>query len=253
MKSAADPDMQLFLDRLLTRSVLTQDEQQAVLDLPGQREVVKARSDVVAENEKVSHARLIVKGLVGRVGRVESGVRQLTAFYIPGDMADLHSTVRPVEVGGLHALTESTLFTVPHEAMRRLAALYPAVAEALWRDCMLDAAILMQRVVNVGTRDARARLAHIFCEMAVRYAKGSQPALQYDFPVTQELLGEAAALTAVHVNRTLSALRMAELVSLSRGEVTITNWPKLCAVGDFDAVYLLGDTGAEQRRRLLEH
>jgi CRP-like cAMP-binding protein len=253
MKSAADPCMQLFLDRLLTRSALTQDEQQAVLDLPGQREVVKARSDVVSENEKVSHVRLIVKGLVGRFGRVKSGVRQLTAFYIPGDMADLHSTVRPVDVGGLHALTESTIFTVPHEAMRRLAALYPAVAEALWRDCMLDAAILMQWAVNVGTRDARARLAHIFCEMAVRYAKGSQPAMQYDFPATQELLAEAAALTAVHVNRTLSALRQAGLVSLSRGVVTIDNWPKLCAAGGFDADYLLGDRGAERGKRLMEH
>jgi CRP-like cAMP-binding protein len=244
--------MKLFLDRLLTRSVLTQDEQQAVLDLPGDPMVVKARCDLVEDNERTSDAHLIVSGLVGRFGQLENGVRQLTAFYIPGDMADLQSTVRSVGIGGLQALTDATVYAVPHDAIRRLAARYPAVAEALWRDCMLDAAILMQRVLNVGRRDARARLAHIFCEMAIRYGDGGRPTLCYDFPVTQEQLGDATALTAVHINRMLRALRVAELVSLTRGVVTIADWAKLSAVGEFDSDYLVGDTGAERQKRLLQ-
>jgi CRP-like cAMP-binding protein len=166
-------------------------------------------------------------------------------------MTDLHATVRPIGIGGLHSLTDVTVLSVPHDAIRRLAARYPAVAEALWRDCMLDAAILMQRVVNVGRGNAAARLAHLFCEMARRYGNGQQPLLRYDFPVTQEQLGEATAITSVHVNRTLRALREASLISFERGVVAINDWGRLVKAAEFNAEYLTGDAGPERRKRLL--
>lgn len=82
-------------------------------------------------------------------------------------MTDLHTAVRPIGVGGLHALTDIIVLKVSHLAVRSLAARYSTVAGALWRDSMLDTAVLMQWVVNVGRRPARARIAHIFCETAV--------------------------------------------------------------------------------------
>jgi CRP-like cAMP-binding protein len=198
-----------------------------------------------------SYCCLIVSGLVGRFGQLDSGVRQITAFHIPGDMADLHSAVRPIGVGGLHTLTETVIIKVPHEAVRRLAARYPGIAEALWRDCMLDAAVLMQWVVNVGRRAARTRLAHIFCEMAIRYGNDRAALLRYRFPVTQEQLGEACAMTGVHINRSLRSLRGEKMVTMDRGMVTIHDWAELVRTGEFNAAYLVGDTGPERQQRLL--
>jgi CRP-like cAMP-binding protein len=126
---------------------------------------------------------------------------------------------RPVGVGGLNALCETTILRVPYVAIRSLAASYPAIAEAFWRDCMLDEAVLMQWVVNVGRRDAHTRLAHILCEMAIRTGQDREVLLDYAFPVTQEQLGEAAALTSVHTNRTLK--RLSGLVTLRSGNVQI--------------------------------
>jgi CRP-like cAMP-binding protein len=247
MSGSAPTRLQPFVDRLTAHSVLTEEEQEAILDLPAQEMLLRSRRDFLQVNERTTYASLVVSGLVARFGQTSDGIRQITAFHIPGDMADLLSAVRPSGVGGLSALCETTIARVPHSAILAAAARYPAVAEALWRDCMLDAAVLAEWVVNVARRDAQTRLAHIFCEMAIRSGKDREALQEYAFPITQEQLGEAAALTGVHVNRTLRALR--DVVTLNSGIVRIHHWARLTRVGDFDATYLLADTGPLRQRR----
>lgn len=241
--------LQLFVDRLTARSILNEVEQGAILALPAHPIQLSQKQDFVHLNEESSYACLIASGMVGRFGQTSNGVRQITAFHIPGDMVDLHSAVRPVGIGGLSALCDTTIVRVPLAAIRALAARYPAIAEAFWRDCMLDTAILMQWVVNVGRRDARTRLAHILCEMAIRSGEDREVLQDYSFPVTQEQLGDAAALTAVHVNRSLKAIQ--EVVTVKRGSVRIHDWPALVVMGEFEAAYLVADTVPEGQKRLL--
>src|SRR5690348_5711583 len=162
------PNLPLFLDRLTSRSVLTDEEQQAVLNLPGHAEQVQSNRDFVPLGTRLDHACLIVAGIVGRFDQNGEGTRQITAMHVPGDMCDLHSVVQPMPTSALQALSVATILRVPHAAIRATAARYPAVAEAFWRDCMVDAAILSEWVVNVGRRDAKARIAHLLCEMATR-------------------------------------------------------------------------------------
>lgn len=249
MTPLADANLHLFVQRLLVRSVLSDEEQKAILDLPAHLVALRKKQDFVHINEEIGHACLIVSGMVARFGQTVSGARQITAFHIPGDMADLHSVVRPIGVGGLNALCATTILRVPHGAIRALAARYPAIAEAFWRDCMLDAAVLMEWVVNVGRRTARTRIAHVLCEMAVRSGRDRKAVLEYAFPVTQEQLGDATALTSVHVNRSLKALD--SVVSVKAGSVRIHDWDALTRMGEFDARYLVADTGPERQKRLL--
>jgi CRP-like cAMP-binding protein len=244
-------DLQLFLDRLMARSVLSSEEQQAILSLPTQLVQLHAKQDFVHINEDVSYSCFIASGMVSRFGQTLSGLRQTTAFHIPGDMADLHSTVRPVGVGGMTAVCETMILRIPHVAIRALAARYPAIAEAFWRDCMLDAAVLMQWVVNVGRRDAQTRLAHILCEMAIRSGADREILLDYVFPVTQDQLADAAALTNVHVNRILRSLREQGLATVRAGTVQIHDWRQLAKLGEFDPAYLIADTAPKRQRRLL--
>ncbi|RYG86155.1 MAG: Crp/Fnr family transcriptional regulator [Alphaproteobacteria bacterium] len=203
------------------------------------------------ENENSTFSWLVISGMLARFGQTTAGLRQFTTFHVHGEMADLHSAVRPIGVGGLTALCDTSLLRVPHEALRKLAARLPAVAEALWRDCTLDSAILMEWVVNVGRRDASTRLAHLLCEMAIRSSGYREILLSYDFPVTQEQLADATGMTSVHVNRSLRQLREEGLVSVCRGTVQIHDWNALAARGDFDPYYLTADTLPERQRRLL--
>jgi CRP-like cAMP-binding protein len=94
-------------------------------------------------------------------------------------------------------------------------------------------------LLNVGQRDARQRISHLLCELALRQeAAGICRGPHYQWPMTQIEIGDAAGLTNVHVNRTLQGLRSDGLISDSKGTLAILNWPGLQEAGDFSSAYL---------------
>lgn len=242
-----------YLDRLASRSVLTEEERQAVLDLPSHAEQVRANRDFVPLGERVDHACLVVAGIVGRFDQSSDGLRQITAMHIPGDMCDLHSVVQPFSSSALQALSIATILRVPHSAIRAATARYPALAEAFWRDCMVDSAILSEWVVNVGRRDAKTRIAHLLCELAVRlHASGGADDFVFDLPLTQMQLSEATAMTAVHVNRTLQSLKADGLLEWHQRVIRIPRWKELKQRAEFDSAYLHLGMTPNQRLRIVQ-
>lgn len=140
-----------------------------------------------------------------------------------------------------------------HAALLDLARQFPGIAEAFWRECVIDAAIIGEWVVNVGRRTALSRIAHLLCEMACRY-KGAEPGadMDYDFAATQNQIADMTSLTSVHVNRTLMTLRHREVVTFSRGRVSITDWGELTRIADFDPTYLHQRAPRCRSKRVLE-
>jgi CRP-like cAMP-binding protein len=242
MKRAQGAALQLFVTRLASRSVLTGTEEDALLGLTGEVRQVAAHIDILRLRQHVDHSCLVVDGLVGRFGQNSDGVRQITCLHIAGDMADLPSVVSPKSGWGLSALTNTTLLRIAHADLRRLAAKHSGIAEAFWRDCVADGSIFSEWVVNVGRRDAISRLAHLFCEMAIRCEMAGQGDRHaFPLPMTQADLGDATGLTSVHINRTLRELREQSIVEHRFGEVTVHDWSRLVAKGDFDAAFMLLD------------
>ncbi|MGH6614817.1 hypothetical protein [Sphingomonas sp.] len=116
------------------------------------------------------HACLVVDGLVGRFGQSATGLRQISAIHVPGDMVDLHSVVASTASSALSALSPATILRVPHAAIRERADIYPRLARAFWRDCVIDAAVLAETILTIGRRSGIARVAHLLCELAIRFA-----------------------------------------------------------------------------------
>ena len=247
------PGLQRFLDRLTSRSVLSEEEQQAILGLPSHAEQVHSNRDFVPLGARVDHSCLVVAGLVGRFAQDREGSRQITAIHVPGDMADLHSVVQPKTSSALQALSVATILRIPHAALRSISTRYPAIAEALWRDCMVDAAILCEWLVNVGRREAKHRIAHLICEMGLRISGSrARDGFMFDFPITQTQLADATGLTPVHVNRTLQMLRREGILEWSRGHVVrVPDWDALAMLGDFDPDYLHMEGKPEERLRMI--
>lgn len=234
--------MQPFLNRLLDRSELSVGEQQAILDLRGLPSQARANIDIVSPGQTTTHSCLVIDGVIGRFGQLTDGRRQITAFHVAGDMCDLHSVMCSKVGWSIQALTPTTMLKVSHHDLRALARAHPAIGEAFWRDCVVDASILSQWVVNVGRRDAKTRLAHILCEMGVRLEQAGLGArTQFQLNITQSQLADALGLTAVHVNRVLQYLRSEKFISTQHREMRILDWHRLSKLGDFDDGYLERD------------
>lgn len=229
----------LWLKRLRLRSALDDIDAAAILALPGQVQRISGSRDFVKMGERVDHACLIVSGLAGRFSQTLGGDRQITAVHIPGDMADLHSVVLSRAATALQGLGDVTIYRVPHDAIKALAMASPALAEAFWRDCVVDAAVLSEWQLVNGRLPALAKVAHLICEMVCRLTAGGQKStMPLDFPLTQIQLGDATSLTSVHVNRMLRELREQGAVEMKDRQLRVHDWSRLVAIAEFDPAYL---------------
>ena len=231
--------VQIFLQRLKSRTPLSDEETMAILQLPGRQVSAGGDRDLVALGETVDHACLIVSGLVGRFGQVRDGRRQITAFCVPGYMANLHSVVFPGTAASLQALSPTTVIKFPHRELRAVAQRFPAVADAFWRECAVDSSVLSQWIVNLGRKSAAGRVAHLLAELGLRMEEaGLGTHVSYPLNVTQIHLGDALGLTNVHVNRVMRELREKGVIVVDRKRIEILDWNRLVAIGEFDPDYL---------------
>ena len=218
---------------------LTQAERTAVDALPVRQESVKADQAILREGDRPKRSCLLVEGLAYNSKVTHNGGRQILAFHLPEDMPDLTSLHLEVRDSDTWALTDCTLGFVDHRDLNRFCDEQPRLAEFLWRSTLVDASVHREWTLNVGQREGLSRMAHIFCELLLRMetlgrAKDGSCAL----PLTQQDLAEATGLSPVYVNRMTQELRRLELISFTRGQLTVHDWDALAQLADFRADYL---------------
>ena len=139
----------------------------------------------------------------------------------------------------VQALTALTAAYIPRHAVEQLAFARPTVGKALWLDALADGSMLREWIVNVGRRDAHARVAHLICELACRMeAAGLGDRTGFQLPFSQEQIGDAVGLTSVHVNRMLKRLDGEGLTRRTGRAIVIADWRGLTRAGGFDPTYL---------------
>jgi CRP-like cAMP-binding protein len=227
-----------FLDKLMARTILTEAEQAVVLSLPGTPQQLSAHEGFVQRGEAESSACLVVDGLCAKVVNTLGGNRQITGFYIAGDLPNPHSVMLPNAPTALQAISPAQVLRIAHSELRRIASTHPGIGEALSRDATCEADISAEWIVNLGAREAKSRVAHLLCEMAVRYGKAAEGSFEFEFPATQEIIGAATGLSSVHVNRTLKVLREEGCVEMTGKCVRVPDWRKLQECAEFDNTYL---------------
>jgi len=187
----------------------------------------------------VTVCTVLLQGFAYRQKILSDGSRQIISFHIPGEFLDVQNCLLEVADHNVQALTRCLVAVVSKELLLQVMSDRPAVRQAIWLDSLLDASVFREWVVNVGRRDARQRIAHLLCELALRLkAAGLGEGPLFDFPLTQEQIADATGLTAVHTNRTLQALRRAGLINLTASKLTILDWDALAEAGDFSERYL---------------
>src|SRR3712207_6844894 len=228
------------LRRKLDNFAAFSDEEKQVLDgLIGRTKEVGADQDIVSDGERPRDANLILEGLACRYKLLEDGRRQILSFHIPGDMVDLHSFLLEEMDHSIGTLTPCKLALIPHQTLLGVIETYPRIAQALWRDTLIDAAVFREWLVGMGRRSSYERLAHLLCELLVRYkAIGLTNGNSYELPVTQTELGDALGLSLVHMNRTLQQLRADGLITSQGRTLVINDWEGLKRVAMFDPRYL---------------
>jgi CRP-like cAMP-binding protein len=218
----------------------TDADAEALLNLPHQTKKLQRHGYIVREREKTTHSCVMLSGYAMRHKIVVNGARQIIAVHFAGDIVDLQNSFLGVADHSVQVLTDSEVAFIPREAVKKLGFERPNVGMAMWHDTLVDGSIFREWIANVGRRDAHTRIAHLLCEFSLRLkVAGLGAETEYELPMTQEQIADCVGLTPVHVNRTLKVLEAENLIVRKSGRgITIGDWKKLAAAGDFDSNYL---------------
>src|SRR4051794_36569122 len=228
-----------LLQRLDRLGSLSAHDRQLIAELPLTVANFSGNEEVARHGDAPSRCTLVLGGFLYGHKRVNGSRRQITSFFVPGDIADLHTLHLAPMDHSLSTLGPAVVAFMPHTAFRDMLARSPQLADAFWRDTFIRLAISREWVTNLGRRDAIARVAHVVCELAVRLqAVDLARNLCFSIPWTQTDLANSCGITSVHANRVVQELRRLGLVDWDSKQVRIRDWNALAKLGDFSDDYL---------------
>lgn len=163
------------------------------------------------------------------------GQRQVLDIFLPGQIMGLRDIGFSRTQTELMALTDIEACPFPIDALNLIFERSPKLAHVFFLKMAREHALLTERIINIGRRAAKERVAHFLLEMKVRqYAQEGD----FELPMNQAVIADALGISSVHVSRTLSELREHALVEVVANRVAIRNLEALVELAGFDPAYL---------------
>jgi CRP-like cAMP-binding protein len=198
-----------------------------------------AGADLVHEGQTNPTAFLLSEGWVSSYKVLRGGGRQIVDFQIPGDFLGLRSVLFRTADHNIEPVTQVSASEFNAKDMLDAFAASPRLAAAVLWSASSDEAVVVERLVSLGRRDATERTAHFLLELWARLKLvGLATREGYRCPLSQYHLADALGLSAVHVNRVLRQLREEGFLTFRNGKVTFDDLDRLIAATGFDAAYL---------------
>lgn len=228
-----------MVDKLTANVIGSDEDRAALLTLPHASRSFEAGSYLVREGDVTQTCAVLVTGFAYRHKTSSDGGRQIVGIVFPGELLNLQQLHINVADHNIQTLTKCVVATIPHDALRAIIRDHPSVSDAIVTSVLIDGSIMREWLLNIGQRDARTRVSHFLCEFVTRLERrGMAFGRTYDLPMTQEQLGDALGLTAVHINRTLKVLETDGVIARNKYGFSFPKWDDLRNIADFNSRYL---------------
>ncbi len=205
--------------------------------------ILKAGTDLFREGEYSYELYNLLDGWVYSYHLLEDGRRQILEFILPGAFVGFESNLRAPLTYSAQCLTEVAVCVFPREKIPDLFREHPELAIRMTRMCAKERMLIAGHLTSVGRRTARERVACLLTELYNRLvvlSRGTKN--EVTLPLTQEHIGDALGLSAVHVSRTLRDFRAAGWVTIRRGEIRLHNPSAVAQVGCAETIAAFSDT-----------
>ncbi len=233
-----------FAERLSDMLPLTPGEHRALERLEERERHLRRGAALQRENDPCSDLFILRKGLMMSSVLLDDGSRQILRFLFPGDMMGVSSLVYREAPETITALTDVVVCPFERTAMSALISDHPRLAALIMVYNQIERTALTDRLAALGRTSAKARVAAILLEMRNRMRMLDKALTKtFTLGLTQEEIGDATGLTAVHVNRMLRQLEDDGVIARAAGQVTLTNERALARAANFVDRYAGLDLG----------
>jgi CRP-like cAMP-binding protein len=229
-----------FVRKLESFQPLSAGSEKALLTLADhETRALTVGDDLISEGDEPRTIYLVLSGWACRYKTLEDGRRQILAFFMPGDLCDLHVYILDQMDHSIGAITPLTYALITPGDFETLCDDHPRVVRSLWWESLVSASIQREWLVSAGQRSAYEALAHLCCELYFRLKLvGIAANGECAFPLTQSDIADALGLTQPHVSRTVAELNQSGLATLKRRHLSVHDLPGLMAAASFNPNYL---------------
>lgn len=223
-----------FAERLGEFVSLCEKERAALLQLEERQRTLRRGATLVRENDSSTELFILRSGMMMSFVILDDGSRQILRFMFPGDMVALPSLVYPKAPETVAALSDVVVCPFDRAMLARIALHRPRLFLAIVALDQAERVMLTDRLAGLGRTSAKARVASVLLHVRNRMRRLDLTMGNSFVPgLTQEEIGDATGLTAVHVNRMLRQLEEERLIARDSGRVTLLDEEKLIQAANY--------------------
>lgn len=211
VQSSAKPGIARLAPRIPASAncaVATEHSFQAALELMGTRLSFARNKEIYGQDEPAEYVYKVLKGSVRSYKLLDDGRRQIGAFYLPGDIFGLESSIH--HRFAAEAIADTMVIAIKRSVLTGLAQTDAVVARELWQMTARELDHVHDHVVLLGRSSAQERVASFLIEMASRSANRNE----IELPMSRQDIADYLGLTIETVSRTFTSMERRALIEL---------------------------------------
>lgn len=182
---------------------------------------VRRGAAVFRENDRSCDIFIVERGMLMSYVVLDDGSRQILRFLFPGDLAGVSTLIYRDCPETIEAVTDATICPFDRAAFAHLFEEHPRLGALILAINQVERVALTDRLAALGRTTAKTRVAALLLDLKSRMRRVDRTIGDtVTLGLTQEELGDATGLTAVHVNRMLRQLEDEGLIAREGGRVT---------------------------------
>ena len=198
----------------------------------------RKREVIFSQDRVVDNLYVVKEGLAISYCEHSDGGRIVLNFHFPGDLVNAMTLGLGETPYSLMAITDSVLCPFPKNGFSELFSQSARLTSLVYAFGMLDNTVLIDRLRAIGRMSAENRLALLILQIQARLnLLSDHETLEFEAPISQEILADAVGLTPVYVNRILSNFKEQGLLSFRSRRVVIHDKAALLEMSEFKDRY----------------
>ncbi|CAH1043318.1 Crp/Fnr family transcriptional regulator [Halomonas sp. TD01] len=162
-------------------------------------------------------------------------------IFMPGDIIGMRESFFESRDIIIFPITNCELIKVSGDHLHALCKENEEVRKAITSYVMVNDNITIERLRSCTHHRSVERVAHFLLEVYARFKfKGLLEGNVFDFPVTQETVGELLGMTSVHVSRCMTALEQKKFIRKTRSSVKLLKPEEMAKNTGFDSDFIYG-------------
>jgi CRP-like cAMP-binding protein len=218
---------------------ISPDDEALLSSLEHSPKAVHDTQSLWREGDPSEHFYVLKAGWACSYRDLPDGRRQILDLFLPGDIVGTRDYAFEEHLTGASMLTAGIVCPFPVSRLCEVFERSITLTDIFFIVASREQAMLVERLIDLGRRSARQKLAHFIAEMYVRVQRRERfEQGRLRLPVSQQVLADVLGLSAVHISRTFSDLQDDGVLYRQREYIHIPDFSRLAAEGDFADRYL---------------